>query len=539
MSGRLRVNRRVMAQMAPDADPALLDATDQLAAPLRAALAKVDLAALDTHDPAVAFRPAAARHALPSVHPLPPAPVPATPSSRDDVPWLPAADVAALVRTRRLDPAEVVAAYADRIERLQPILNAFLTVTLSSPGRLPACGRLAGVPVGLKDMIDTAGVPTTCGSRLFTGRVPSRDARVWQRLRRAGAILGGKLNTQEFAAGVTSDNDTFGPVRNPWDTSRIAGGSSGGSAAAVATALVAVGVGTDTGGSVRVPAACCGVVGIKPTFGLLPMTGVYPLSWSLDHVGVLARTVRDAALTLATAGVPRCELAARSGAVRGPGTLRIGVPRAWLAGIEPAVARCFETALTTLEGAGARLVEVELPDPDLLVAINRVIAYAEGSAQHERFLCGEAPYGAAVRPRLEAGRYVLAGDYLTAQRLRAAAVETFTAVSAGVDVLATPSLPCTAPALGDTEVDLGGGREPVGTALVRFTAPFNLTGMPAVSLPCGYGDVGLPAGLQLVAPAGQDALLCFAAAAYEAIAPGTQRPPVSASAAAVRRGVYA
>jgi aspartyl-tRNA(Asn)/glutamyl-tRNA(Gln) amidotransferase subunit A len=512
-----RIDRAVMAGMTPGADSAMLDAAAELLAPLGPALGQVDLAELIDYPPAVTFSPPTAprrpRAALPQP---PPESVPDAPA-RADLPYLPAADLAALVRAGVLSVTDITAAYRTVIDRLNPVVNAFITITLDGwGGAAPAPGRLAGVPLGLKDLIDTAGVRTTCGSRVLADREPIRDAQVWRRLSEDGAILAGKLNTHEFAAGVTSANDTYGAVRNPRHTGRIAGGSSGGSAAAVAGGMVGAALGTDTGGSVRIPAACCGVVGLKPTYGLVPTHGVYPLAWSLDHVGTLSRTVRDSALLLDVIAGTRCEDAARAGAAHDLTGLRIGAPHSWLGQLQPAVDRCFASALAELELRGASVVEVDLPDADLLVAINRVITYAEGSTVHEQLLRGRGGHGAAIRPRMEAGRYLLAGDYLTAQRLRTVACQALAAVWQGVDLLATPTLPCTAAPLGAEYVELGGRREPLGTAMIRFTGPFNLTGSPAITVPCGHDEDGLPVGLQLAAAPREEELLCFAAACYEA-----------------------
>lgn len=524
-----------MDSVTPGTDPALLDAVADLLAPVQRTLGEVDLGTLDGVAPAFEFDPDAAPRTWRTV-PLPSAPPARTPDppTPGELPWTPAADLAALVRAGTISTAEVAEAYAARIERLDPELAAFITVTLSAeaPGREGRRdGRLAGVPIGLKDIIDTAGIATTCGSRMLADRVPERDAEVWQRLRREGATCPGKLNTHEFAAGGTAYNDHYGPVRNPWDTARIAGGSSGGSAAAVATAMAGAALGSDTAGSIRIPASCCGIVGLKPTYGVLPMAGVYPLAWTLDTVGPLARTVRDAALlldVLADASVAAsAEPAARAGAEGGLAGIRIGVPRSWLPGMQRTVADRFEDALRDLWGQGAEPVEAELPDLDQLVAVNRAIIYAESSAWHEPILRTRPDYGPEIRARMEVGRFLLAGDYLTAQRLRAAECRALSAVWRDADLLALPVLACTAPEVGSPTVDIDGHPAPIGPTLVRFTGPINVVGLPAITVPCGFGDDGLPVGLQFVAPPYQEELLCYAAAAYEAgTSHHTHRPPM-------------
>ncbi|MQA85691.1 MAG: hypothetical protein GEV03_13975 [Streptosporangiales bacterium] len=534
MSGHPRVDHNAMRGMAPDADPALLNAAADLLAPVQRTLDEADLGALDGVAPAFTFDPDAAPRTWRRV-PLPPAPPARTPDppSAAELPWTPVADLAALVRAGAISAAEVVEAYSARIKRLDPELAAFITVTLdadpppSPEGRQE--GRLARVPIGVKDIIDTAGIATTCGSRILADRVPERDAEVWRRLGREGATCAGKMNTHEFAAGGTAENDHYGHVRNPWDTSRVAGGSSGGSAAAVATAMVGAALGTDTAGSVRIPAGCCGIVGLKPTYGIVPIDGVYPLSWTLDTVGPITRTVRDAALLLdILADLPETnavEPAARAGAANGLAGIRIGVPRSWLSGIQPAVAERFQEAVRDLRGCGAEPVEVELPDLEQLVAVNRAIIYAESSACHEPILRTRPDYGPTIRARMEVGRYLLAGEYLTAQRLRTAACHAWSAAWPEADLIALPVLACTAPTIGSPTVDLDGRSAAVGPTLVRFTGPVNVTGLPAITVPCGFCADDLPVGLQLIAPPYQERLLCFAAAGYEAATPHHTRRP--------------
>lgn len=523
------LTREAMAALAPEADAALLDAAGELLEPL--------WPLLDGHDAtgpsALSFDPVAAADESPpgfTVPPPPPAPAPELPAD-DELPYLPACDLAALVRDGQLSAVEVVVEFARRIEVLDPRLNTFITVTtdvaLSQAAARPT-GRLAGVPIGLKDLIDTAGIRTTCGSAIHDDRVPGGDAACWQRLRSEGALLMGKLNTHEFAAGVTSENDHFGSVRNPWDHTRVAGGSSGGSAAAVCAGLTTVSIGTDTGGSVRIPASCCGVVGLKPTYGVVPTDGVQPLAWSLDHVGPLTRTVRDSALLLDVLAGTSCEPAARAGAEARLAGLRVGVPTGWLDGIDDDVRTSFTAAVATLKNCGARVVELpESPSLDQATAINRITAYAEGSSAHERLLRRDATrYGSRIRPRKEAGRFVLAGQYLAAQQLRGLLCRAIATQWQHADVLLSPTLPCRVPELGMGVVQAAGRPEVVGTALIRLTGPFNLTGLPAITVPSGFDDQGLPIGLQIAGPPHADALVCFVAAAFETARAATMKPPV-------------
>lgn len=419
----------------------------------------------------------------------------------------------------------------ERIDRLQPIVNAFITVathgSLQTTIRPPA-GELAGVPLVLKDIIDTANMLTTCGSEIYRSRVPDRDSACWSRLRRQGAVLLGKANTHELAAGVTSVNDLYGPVRNPWDTTRSPGGSSGGSAAAVAAGLAPASLGSDTGGSIRIPASCCGVVGFKPTFGRVPVDGVHPLAWSLDTVGPIARTVADAALLLDLLGsTSECEPAADAGRTSSLEPVTVAVPRPWIEAIDEGTMKRFWGAVEALKHRGAHLVDLsDLPNLDLLLTANRVIAYAEGSAAHAHLPEHRQRYGAQIRARMEAGRHISAEQYLLAQRLRSEWCERLERMWAQAQVLITPTLPCPPPEITASTAVVAGQHVPLGSALVWFTGPFNLAGTPALSLPTGLQD-GLPTGLQIVAPPHNDALVAFVAAACEDELPPFPHPPLA------------
>jgi aspartyl-tRNA(Asn)/glutamyl-tRNA(Gln) amidotransferase subunit A len=399
------------------------------------------------------------------------------------------------------------------------LLNTFITQTVEgarTTALAKPMGRLAGVPIGLKDLVDVAGVCTTCGSWLHSAQVATDDATVWRRLRAAGCVLMGKLNTHEYAAGVTSENDRYGPVRNPWNTELVSGGSSGGSAAAVASALVSIAMGTDTGGSIRIPASFCGVVGYKPTFGLVDTGGVQPLAPSLDHVGPLARTVGDAAACLDVIAGTECEGFAASGSAHGLAGLRIVVPWEWLEASTAKVRSRFEASLSLLERAGAEVTDSPvLPDLGLLTALNRAIAYTEGSSTHEDKLRAGAAFGPLVEPRMQAGRFITASQYLAAQRLRRKVCEELAHVWSFGHLMATPTVPCPPPPLASRSVSLPLGEEPIGDALVKYTAPHSLTGGPAITLPSGWDDNGLPTGLQLAGPPHADGLVFFAAGAYE------------------------
>jgi aspartyl-tRNA(Asn)/glutamyl-tRNA(Gln) amidotransferase subunit A len=535
------VSRNVMGSLAPGVEPTLLDEAENLLQPLWSVLGS-QLQTDNIDAPATLFDPLQAAGEptwreleLPGprreVKRKPPTALPAP----TEFPWLPATELAALVRAGQVSAREVTTAYAARIDLFDPMLNVFISRTVGEAVPAPAPGRLgllAGVPVGLKDLIDVAGVKTTCGTRMLEAPRPDHDALAWTKMHDEGAILMGKLNTQEFAAGVTSENDHFGPVLNPWDPSRVSGGSSGGSAVAVAAGLVALSLGTDTGGSVRVPAACCGVVGFKPTFGVAPLRGVQPLAWSLDHLGPITRTVRDAALCLDVIAGTSCETGAVSGATNGLGGIRVAVPRDWVNDAEPDVQVCFERALAVMESRGATVVDApSLPDLSLIVSLNRLIAYAEGSACHEHRLREGFRYGPLIAARMQAGRFITAGQYLGAQRLRRQVCQQIAQVWPVGDLLATPTLPCVAPIVGSFEAVVSGRSEPIGTALIHFTAPSSLTGTPSITVPCGWDRTGMPVGFQLTGPPHADRLVCFAAAAYEAgrdSVIGSRRPPCSA-----------
>jgi len=446
------------------------------------------------------------------------------------------AELSAEIRTGRISPVEATEACLRRIDACDRTLNSFLTVTadaaLADARRLAdelAEGRyrgpLHGVPVALKDLFHTAGVGATAGSAILRDWVPEQDATVVRWLRNAGAVSLGKLNMHEFAFGATSENPHFGSVRNPADPERIAGGSSGGSAAALASGLCFGALGTDTGGSIRCPAALCGVVGLKPTYGRVSRAGVLPLAWSLDHVGPMARTVSDAALLLeAIAGHDPADLTSArrptppysrliEGGVRG---LRLGVPgELFWTPLHPEVESAVRTAITALEAQGARVEEVSLPSLAYAPAAQSLLIYAEAAAYHERWLADRsAEYGASVRVRFAQGLFVDAGDYLNACRARALVRRDFAACLQNVDALLTPAVPIPAPLIGQADVQIGDFSASPQNLLLRNTGPFNLTGLPAISVPCGHAG-GLPVGLQIAGRPWDEATVLRIALAVE------------------------
>jgi aspartyl-tRNA(Asn)/glutamyl-tRNA(Gln) amidotransferase subunit A len=443
-------------------------------------------------------------------------------------------DAGALLRDQRVSPAELTEACLARIEAVEPRLNAFVTVTAElaraqarQAGDEIAAGRyrgpLHGIPVAVKDLFATNGIRTTAGSRILADWIPDEDATVVRRLREAGAVLLGKLGLHEFAYGISSVNPHFGDVRNPWDTTKIPGGSSGGSAVAVVAGEAYAALGSDTGGSIRIPASLCGCVGLKPTFGRASLFGAIPLSWSLDHPGPLARTVRDVAVATATiAGHdPRDPISADrpvpdfiAGIDVGPQRLRIGVPadHVW-DGCDPAIATAVRAAIEALARAGAEILEVRWPRAAEYATAASAVLGVEARAFHEGAFPGRsAEYGPLVRARLASQGDVDAEAYARSMRLlleaRAGAADRDLD---GVDVLAMPTVPSRAWTIAEAK-DIARPSE-----WTRVTRIFDLTGQPAISIPCGIDPDGIPVGLQFAARMWDEAAALRAARAYEVV----------------------
>jgi aspartyl-tRNA(Asn)/glutamyl-tRNA(Gln) amidotransferase subunit A len=423
-----------------------------------------------------------------------------------------------LLRSRQISCLELTNQCLNQIGKLNPSLNAFLTVTEASArtrardldGEL-ANGRdrgpLHGIPIAHKDLIWTKGVRTTSGSKLFADHVPTSDAQVVEKLNAAGAVMVGKTGLHELAYGITSDNPHFGTIRNPRNPEHIPGGSSGGSGVAVATGMAMMATGTDTGGSIRIPASYCGVVGIKPTYGLVSLAGVQPLGFSLDHVGPLTATVSDTRVSL-NAMVDSTK--PRPPAPASVQEIRVGVPQNYyFTQVAPEVRDAVHNFAKRAEGLGAHLVPVKVPDIDAISAASLVILLSEAAALYEPYLDRQSEIGLDVRALLYQGRQVPATDYVNAQRLRKVLANQFRELFRSVDCLFTPATPITAPRIGQRDIEIEG--ETLDTRLVttRFARAYNALGFPALAMPCGQTSQGMPIGLQMIGRPFEENLLCL------------------------------
>ena len=429
------------------------------------------------------------------------------------------AQVAPLIARGELSPPELVRRCLARIEARRE-LNAFITVmaetALAQAERAEHeiasglyRGPLHGVPVSVKDLIDVAGTPTTSGSAV-PPRWPRHDAPVVRRLREAGAILIGKTNLHEFAFGTTGDETAFGVVKNPFDVTRSAGGSSSGAAVALQEGMCFASLGTDTGGSIRIPAAACGVVGLKPTYGELSCDGIVPLSTTCDHVGPLTRTLPDARIVFDVLKGEEAERVPQAGAT-------IAVPGGYLAErLDPAVRAALARVRTAIEQAGHTVRDIDIPEARLTPDVYLHIVLPEASRYHARTLASDASaYSPGVRLRLEMGRYVLAEDYVRAMGLRKVIRAAVDRALEGCDGLLLPALSIPAPPLGAATVDIDGTPEPTRGAMLRLTQLFNLSGHPAVVMPCGRTPSGLPLGMQIVGRHGETGRLLSLAETLE------------------------
>jgi aspartyl-tRNA(Asn)/glutamyl-tRNA(Gln) amidotransferase subunit A len=442
-------------------------------------------------------------------------------------------ELAPLLRPKKISPVELTQACLEQIEKQNPALNAFITVTADSAldaartaeaeiSRGEWRGPLHGIPISLKDLIDTAGVRTTAASEGHKDRIPTEDADVVRRLKQAGAIIVGKNNLHEFAYGGSSLVSYFGDVHNPRDPARIAGGSSGGSAAAVAAGLCLAAIGTDTAGSIREPASLCGCVGLKPTYGRISSRGVIPLALSLDHVGPFATTVADAAIVLqAIAGydaaditTPNVPIADYVSPLReGAKSLRVGVPRNhFYEDLDAEVAAAVEQALPVIKTLVAEMREVKLDVPT-----DRTLQMAEAYAYHKQNATKTPKlYQPETLRRILAGADISAADYIQRRRELEQARHTIGDTFANVDLLITPTTPTPAPLIADLKA-IPGNLRPAELKLLRNTRPFNVWGLPAISVPCGFTKTGLPIGLQIAAPHWREDLLLRLAHGYEQV----------------------
>jgi len=456
------------------------------------------------------------------------------------------AEIAKLFRAGKLSPLELTGFLLARIASLNPQINAYLTV--DEAGALQAArqaeadfsrkksktrklGPLNGIPISLKDNIYTAGIRTTGGSKILREFVPRHDAPVVTALKNAGAVILGKTNLHEFAYGVTTVNPHYGATRNPWDLQRISGGSSGGSAAALAAGLCYGSIGTDTGGSIRIPASLCGIVGLKPGVGRVSTEGVVPLSTTLDFVGPLARTVQDTTL-LFSAISSKAGRSRRSSSSR-KRHLRLGIPKGFFFdALGPEVHAAFKSALRVLQRHGAKLVSVSVPLLMETEDAGNQIAWAEATRYHQQegwYPARAADYGEDVRSRLEMGVNVSAVSYLNALELRKKFIDRYHSVlqNEALHAFVVPSTPIPAPLIGEDETVINGKQYPTRGLLLRLNRPANLAGVPAISVPCGFTATALPLGVQFLGPLDGETLLLEIASTLESALPEPPHPALA------------
>jgi len=468
------------------------------------------------------------------------------------MPYLSITEAAADLRNGMTTPTELLAEALERIEQLDSDIKAFVTVmrdeALADAEKAQQEQRtglfrspLHGIPIGVKDLVAVKGVRLTAGSEVLASNIATEDATVVEQLRRAGAIIIGKTNTHEFAYGTYTP-----PTRNPWNLGHIPGGSSGGSAAAVVASMCLGAIGSDTGGSIRIPSACCGITGLKPTYGRVSCYGVIPLSWSLDHVGPLARSAEDCAIMFdaiarydprdpnSVSGPPAQASASLIGGVEGLGPLslqgiKLGVPpESFVAPLDPEVRAAWQAALRVLQEEGAEMIDVDLPRPTLTTY--RTIQRPEATLAHMQngwFPARSGDYTAPTRESLLKGQEITAIEYLQAQQERRQFSSTIRAVMQRVNALVLPTIP--APAFPFTaayqDVLIDGVVENSGAALLRLNMPFNLAGLPSISFPCGFSTNGLPIGLQVAGKPFEEAMILRIAHAYQQLTDWHRREP--------------
>lgn len=436
---------------------------------------------------------------------------------------LPLTDQRDLVKSREMNASDLAANCYRQIERLNPILNAFITVIAPNRDELPSNGSmpLYGIPVAVKDLFDTKNIRTTGGSKFFADRIPEEDAYVVQKVKKAGGQIVGKTNTHEIALGVTNKNPHFGACKNPWDLTRSPGGSSGGSAVAVATGMALAGLGTDTGGSIRIPAALCGVVGLKPTFGRVSLRGILPLSWNLDHAGPITRKVEDAALLLQAIGgydemdpnsvktLPG-DYSSHLKDTMKERKMALAVGTYIEEVTHPEILQAVTEAARVLEEQGVIITKLNMDFLREAAQANALMTQADAAAFHRERL-KEHPdwFGADVRQRLETGAGFTSSEYALARRTQTEVKRRCELLFEEYDALLLPTVPIPAPVLeGEDAVERA-------RLLTRFTAPFNLTGLPALSVPCGLTKERLPIGLQIVSRAWNESGVLRAGYAFQ------------------------
>jgi aspartyl-tRNA(Asn)/glutamyl-tRNA(Gln) amidotransferase subunit A len=433
-----------------------------------------------------------------------------------------------LLRGKKISSQELAEACYRQIERLNQKLNAFITVidmqdALNAQlpvGNGSSSNALRGIPLAVKDLFDTAGIRTTAGSKFFAENIPPEDAFVVEKLKQAGALILGKTNTHEIALGVTGNNPHYGTARNPWDTTRIPGGSSSGSAIAVATGMALGALGTDTGGSIRIPASLCGIVGFKPTFGRVSVRGVFPLSWNLDHVGPLTKCVKDAAVILQVISLydPMDPSSIKMLAgdylshllddVTGR-KIALGLGD-YMESADPEVLSAVRESVPVFESVGCKVQEVNMDWLREAALANKTMIQSDGAAVHrDRLREHPEMFGEDIRRRLEDGANTTSTEYILARRTQTEIRKRFEQFFESYDFLITPTTPIPAPTIEGHDAVEQAGR------LTRFTAPFNLAGLPALSLPCGFTKEGLPIGLQIISRAWADAKVLNAGYAFE------------------------
>ena len=443
-------------------------------------------------------------------------------------------EAAAQLRARKISSVELTRACLDRIEAVNPKVNAFITVTREEALRSAAVsdaelaqgtdrGPLHGIPVAYKDLIFTKGIRTTAGSKIYETFVPDHDAKLVRDLAQAGVVMVGKTGLHELAYGITSTNPHYGAVRNPYDLSLIPGGSSGGSGAAVAAEMCFMAMGSDTGGSIRIPASFCGTVGLKPTFGRVSNHGCFPLGFSLDHMGPLTRTTRDAAICLEAMSSLRGSVPAKSSVIQG---LRIGIPKNYYFDrTQPEVAAGVRKMAEAAKALGAQVNEVEVMDIDAINAVARIILLVEATAAVSQHLHKRELFGADTLALFDQGRLIPGVDYVNAQRLRKRYQKEFAKVWNHCDCLFAPATPTTAPSIGQTRMIIDGVEDDVRLATTRPMRAINVLGLPVLSLPCGQDPAGLPIGLQIIGRPWDEATLIRIGAALEDVGAGAIQPP--------------